>query len=293
VSSKLEQKIKSLLAATQKAKADERYEPGRVCIACRSDNPPPFCSCIAALYSSDVFAYLPENSTLPIYYNFDPNFTPPPGDVRYMEWPSHCPALSQMLAPAFNSQAEWDAVKTSWVTRIARGLMSDDPNVYEAAWKLHILCHPSSGWPHIAIERSCSNYLLQGVVLECMHNLKNGLPCSGPRFDHFWEGEYSGIPGVPYIARYLMDNGCLPGQQVPGACCSVAGDFGGFSCAEVGGPEQCLNGTFHPGKTCAQIGGDNCGKSKVSVITPSKKENRQLGTASITDMIIRALKGSV
>jgi hypothetical protein len=46
--------------------------------------------------------------------------------------------------------------------------------------------------------------------------------------------------------------------QEGGACCSSDGDFGGFRCSEVGAPAECVGGIFHAGKTCAELGGDNC-----------------------------------
>ncbi|MFN9943757.1 MAG: hypothetical protein ACK56I_30215, partial [bacterium] len=52
-----------------------------------------------------------------------------------------------------------------------------------------------------------------------------------------------------------------------GACCTPAGNFGGFACTEVSSEVSC-DGQFYPGQTCDQIGGDNCGAAKVSV-TPS------------------------
>ncbi len=42
-----------------------------------------------------------------------------------------------------------------------------------------------------------------------------------------------------------------------GACCFPEGNFGGFICTQVIWGEQCA-GSFHPGRTCDQIGGNNC-----------------------------------
>jgi hypothetical protein len=129
-------------------------------------------------------------------------------------------------------------------------------------------------------------------------------PTTPAIWQQFWDGThpYSRsitsspffTPGGLQLAKMMFDARCgIRAEATSGACCSVAGDFGGFSCTQVGGPGECQNGTFYSGKTCEQIGGDNCGKSKVSVIAPSKRENTQLGTASITDMIIKALRGGV
>jgi len=46
--------------------------------------------------------------------------------------------------------------------------------------------------------------------------------------------------------------------QEGGACCSPDGEFGGFRCTEGGTPTDCVGGIFHTGKTCAELGGDNC-----------------------------------
>jgi hypothetical protein len=288
VNNKLEQKIKRLLVSNKKTKAEQHFGgafhddyllreniPANQCTACASSSPPSFCSCIKAWYGG---AWWERNdNTGDIRPINSPDGTVSEGYRRFMEWPASCPSMSQMTAPAFTNQAEWNAVKKSWVRRLARAMINPDPKVRNPALNIFEM----------------RGGILFPMVSQCMLDIQQfGGNCGDDLF--IWtDNEFQGLPTIPYWVKYLMDNGCVVGQEVPGACCSVAGDFGGFSCAEVGGSDQCLNGTFHPGKTCEQIGGDNCGKSKISVIAPSKRENTQLGTASITDMIIRALKGSV
>jgi hypothetical protein len=132
-------------------------------------------------------------------------------------------------------------------------------------------------------------------------------PMQGPTnpglWQQFWNGTHQMYgsftsspfftPGGLQIAKWMFDARCgIRAEATSGACCSAVGNFGGFSCAEVGSAGEC-QGTFYPGKTCQQIGGDNCGKSKLTTITPSKKETKELGTAAINDMIIKALRGGV
>lgn len=60
--------------------------------------------------------------------------------------------------------------------------------------------------------------------------------------------------GPTKYGKMIFDN-CGP---VGGACCEPDGDFGGFSCSSVTNSDSC-SGTFHPGKTCQDIGDNNCG----------------------------------
>lgn len=59
--------------------------------------------------------------------------------------------------------------------------------------------------------------------------------------------------GPTKYGKMLFDN-CGP---VGGACCTPE-DFGGFNCSSVTNSDSCA-GTFHPGKTCQDIGDNNCG----------------------------------
>ena len=72
----------------------------------------------------------------------------------------------------------------------------------------------------------------------------------------------AGDPESVRLAKMMFDARCyLTEQATTGACCSPAGDFGGFSCTQVSSAAQC-NGQFYGGQTCEQIGGDNCGAAK-------------------------------
>lgn len=66
-------------------------------------------------------------------------------------------------------------------------------------------------------------------------------------------------PSVAY--RALLEAPCF--SNLNGACCSAAGDFGGFTCSEVENSSKC-SGTFHAGKRCKDINGDNCGSAQGS-----------------------------
>jgi hypothetical protein len=79
--------------------------------------------------------------------------------------------------------------------------------------------------------------------------------------------------GPTKYTKMLFDNCTSSG----GACCSPAGDFGGFECSQANSAAQC-NGTFHPGKQCSEIGGDNCGASAK-------------GSVELKRALVKALKG--
>jgi len=60
------------------------------------------------------------------------------------------------------------------------------------------------------------------------------------------------------IIRQLYIAKCGFAVSSAGACCAPAGEFGGFTCTEVAGTNNC-QGNFYPGQSCQQIGGNNCG----------------------------------
>lgn len=67
-------------------------------------------------------------------------------------------------------------------------------------------------------------------------------------------GSYMSLDrGPTKYAKMLFDNCGSAG----GACCTPE-DFGGFNCSSVTNSDSCA-GTFHPGKTCQDIGDNNCG----------------------------------
>jgi len=93
-----------------------------------------------------------------------------------------------------------------------------------------------------------------------------------------WTEMTHGIPN-PRMRR-MFEGGCW--RAAIGACCTPGGEFGGFSCSQTSGRE--CKGTFHPGKTCADINGDNCGKNKLQPNDQTKK------TKEAMDMVMSLLK---
>jgi hypothetical protein len=70
-----------------------------------------------------------------------------------------------------------------------------------------------------------------------------------------------------------------------GACCTPVGDFGGFACTETAGFG--CEGTFYPGKSCQQIGGDNCGLAANPL--NMQKENKK--AMDLVSAVIKKIKG--
>ena len=82
-----------------------------------------------------------------------------------------------------------------------------------------------------------------------------------------------------------------------GACCSPA-NLGGFSCEDVLRESDCA-GQFHPGETCENIDGDNCGtdkNDKISV-TPNAVDPRGINeqtevlVTQLSKALIKSLRG--
>jgi hypothetical protein len=74
--------------------------------------------------------------------------------------------------------------------------------------------------------------------------------------------------------------------QEGGACCSPDGEFGGFRCTEGGTPTDCVGGIFHTGKTCAELGGDNCAlASNFKMAEDTIKTQKQ-----VMDMVMSMIK---
>jgi hypothetical protein len=83
---------------------------------------------------------------------------------------------------------------------------------------------------------------------------------------------------------YILRCGFL--VQEGGACCSPDGEFGGFRCTEGGTPAECVGGIFHAGKTCAELGGDNCAlASNFKMAEDTIKTQKQ-----VMDMVMSMIK---
>jgi hypothetical protein len=87
------------------------------------------------------------------------------------------------------------------------------------------------------------------------------------------------------LIRQVYIRRCGFAVSQAGACCSVVGDFGGFACTEVAGTANC-QGTFYPGQSCQQIGGDNCGLAP----NPLQKNNQAKKQKEVMDMVMSMIK---
>jgi len=261
--------------------------PGQYCKTCQSTNPPQFCSCIKALHGG-VFHIIPEDVNNPnFYWNYDPNFVPPRGWKRAMEWPANCPSLSQMMGPAFTNQAEWEAVRTSWITRIADALVAGfagDYSLDRPAGLFYSLCVPTHSWPSTAGNgwRDTCHSWVESAINQCVINRRAGLPCTGQLFDQWWSTDWQGLPNFMYYAKFLMDNGCI-GQVQSGSCCTFS-EFGGATCAVVASASDC-KGVFKAGGNCS---GDNpCGGLMPNPIQKNEEVKKQ---KQVMDMVMSILK---
>lgn len=98
----------------------------------------------------------------------------------------------------------------------------------------------------------------QEIMRSCAENATPAPQC------RFWVdgaagvGEYAedGVGG-PSNIDFLIHHNCIGVSS----CCSPAGDFGGFECSQNTTVQDCAarGGVFHQGKSCEQIGNDNCG----------------------------------
>jgi hypothetical protein len=82
---------------------------------------------------------------------------------------------------------------------------------------------------------------------------------------------------------YIRKCGFIVSQA--GACCTVVGDFGGFACTETAGFG--CEGTFYPGKSCQQIGGNNCGLAANPL--NMQKENKK--AMDLVSAVMKKIKG--
>jgi len=71
-----------------------------------------------------------------------------------------------------------------------------------------------------------------------------------------------------------------------GACCSPDGEFGGFRCDSTTST-GCV-GNFYPGKSCADINGNNCGLAP----NPLQQSNQVKRPKEAIDMVMSSLKRS-
>jgi hypothetical protein len=86
------------------------------------------------------------------------------------------------------------------------------------------------------------------------------------------------------IIRQLYIARCSFAVAQTGACCKIAGDFGGFICVPTTGAE--CDGNFYPGKSCGDIGGDNCGLAR----NPIQQSNQVKRPKEIMDMVMSMIK---
>ena len=94
------------------------------------------------------------------------------------------------------------------------------------------------------------------------------------------------IRGFCDIVRQLYAARCgFPVAQT-GACCSLDGEFGGFRC-DLTTSTGCV-GNFYSGKSCADIGGNNCGLAP----NPIQQNDQTKKQKQAIDMLMSCLKRS-
>ena len=115
--------------------------------------------------------------------------------------PQGCPSISEMEAPAFTA-ANWPGLKTSYITRLADRIIAGGVGGGEFQ-----ACHappPRRG--------TTAETVICQLVRNCIDDRRAGNPCTGPVYDGI-----TGIPNVPFVVRYMMDNGCI-GATVGSSC---------------------------------------------------------------------------
>ena len=168
--------------------------------------------------------------------------------------PSNCPSIEAMNADGY-SQSEWLSTRNNWASMFF--VYWSDP-LWSLEQSQELLVSPPPDASYILDDQNVHSPSWIGV--------------NGITYSQFWAQYWSSPRRVAYdndgngipsrYGRMLWDIGCfgrLP--ETGGACCSPAGDFGGFSCTQVSSAAQC-DGQFYGGKTCEQIGGDNCGAAE-------------------------------
>lgn len=274
----IEDLLNNLISAGKVVKASGSYFCPNKCSG-PSDAQPPLCNCFRIFFNSDIFRYyyrVPDQPTpfegpgtghgwgvpywpvkneansstaseaIWFYFNSDPNHVPQQGYHRMEEWPSYCPSLSEFMSPAFSSVDEWKVYRNGLIERLARQFG------YGSGRSQEILCR-NFDLPDF----NCAGRLAP-ILNSCAHEQENGRPCDGEALDNLWaqSGYDNAVPPTMMIARRMDEFGCFGDTQL-GACCEPQ-DFAGFTCRLVIGASSC-NGQFHSGKTCEQIGGNNCG----------------------------------
>jgi hypothetical protein len=106
----------------------------------------------------------------------------------------------------------------------------------------------------------------------------------GP-FIHPWNQE--DLDAMIELVRQLYIARCSFAVAQTGACCKIAGEFGGFTCVPTTGSE-CGDGTFYPGKSCGDIDDDNCGLAR----NPIQESDQVKRPKEILDMVMSSLKRS-
>lgn len=90
-------------------------------------------------------------------------------------------------------------------------------------------------------------------------------------------------PGQKTLIKMMFDARCgISEQALNGACCTPE-NFGGFNCTAVNSQKEC-QGQFHPGKTCRDIGFNNCG-TKDLTIRPDRIRTTELSKALVNALM--------
>ena len=244
------------------------------CPICTGSAPPAICACISAYYNPCYNWHWSNGKGGLNRDNTWPTWDPP----AYSSYPPGCPSAQELEGPGYTEE-EWigdpetlSGQRYRWfawdyLTRIR------NPDGSWTLGQLSPLDDSITGFhgSENPLDPDSYSSIIDRVTMRQV-------------WAEFFRGGYGGYrPNL--LQRKILESGCRgnPGDQT-GACCSPDGEFGGFRCSQTYGP-QC-QGTFHSGKTCADIGGDNCG----SAMNPIQQNDQTKKTKEAMDMVMSLLK---
>jgi len=244
------------------------------CPLCKGSSPPAFCACLAA-YSNPCYNWHWSAGRPPTAAHPDSTWDPP----AYSSYPPGCPSQEELEGPGYTEE-EWIGNPETLTGQRYRWF----------AWDyLTRIRHPDGGWSPGQLSPLADSIWGYGEANPFdPEAYASRIPRITMRqlWEEFFSGGYGGYRPT-LRQRKMLESGCNgnPGEQT-GACCSPDGEFGGFRCSQTYGHE--CQGTFHSGKTCADIGGDNCG----SAMNPIQQNDQVKRPKEIMDMVMSSLKRS-
>jgi hypothetical protein len=241
-------------------------------------NPQPFCDCLRAYNNPCYREYIP--------WRHHPDPQPPTLPPAFPNMPEGCPSIEQMDGPGYTEE-EWVGNPETlsgeryiwnswaWLTRTADGKLGE----YDF--------HGLYNWPGDPETDGGSNPNFHPLDPDSLWGTIDGRRWYMRDIWAYWFGPNGGATFYPTLReRRMKEMGCfgIPLLRTNGACCAPAGEFGGFTCSSTTS-NQC-NGTFYPGRNCADIGGDNCGLAP----NPLQQSDQTKKTKEAMDMVMSLLK---